>query len=859
MVNKFVILAVLPVLLLLVLVQSIHSAPGVSHDDSVSETELLEALKTAHSGKERQKALTQLYRYYKDRKTDYLELSYLLKLMDEQKLNGDIAGLENSYLDLGDIYYRRNGYISALNNYFKGLRYSGKLTENRAGYIYLRVADVFRILNRGRLVRKYLKMALDYTVKYKDRKLKVLVLNSYSQLYYDEEDYAQALEFVNLSIKTERQLRSYVCGVSSLFRKAMILAKLQDENTSNKEVIELLEKAVASGLSQGKFDNLLPIMTEYIELLIGQHRHLDAARLLDRIDDIYAPYYVYYFFYYYLRAVFSEHQGLMDAALQYYSKTSDALAVFFSGMQAHHYQMHREKISRIYARIIRFYLGMYDRSLDTGYLKKALFYSEIKNAYIYEPVTIKNRGSTYLPEEKKKLQQEFLDYNQKYLLLQKSRDDSWKAHRLKLYEAKLNSLKMLIQELDEFILESPIAYKSYRFKDFRLPGIRAKLTAGQMIVKYTVMEDRIYVFGIEKNGIRYWRLPGSAQEIIGDVKQLTEPLDDFTEGRVDYLHINYDLQIAAKLYDVLLRDILETRGKSTASEIIFIPDRELFKLPFEALVTGFRDVPMAEDVIFSEYASARYLVESHPVSYALSLFHFIKKPVAAGKSRQRYYLTAFGDPVVSNTGPNNANGNDDWGTFLFRELPSSRQEVLQVRDIIGRGKSRVFLKEDFNAVNFERYAPQSRVIHIATHFVGNANHPQYSALLFSPGKNNTPFYHAHRVFRLNLPVELVVLSACESSEKHLLGFQGLSGMTASFRRAGVRAMIMSMWPVDEHSSRLTPIFYTQYKTPGTNAAHALHNARLELMKKTAFLGNGLKISYAHPFIWANYILYYFIY
>jgi CHAT domain-containing protein len=63
-----------------------------------------------------------------------------------------------------------------------------------------------------------------------------------------------------------------------------------------------------------------------------------------------------------------------------------------------------------------------------------------------------------------------------------------------------------------------------------------------------------------------------------------------------------------------------------------------------------------------------------------------------------------------------------------------------------------------------------------------------------------------------------------------------------------------MWPVDEHSSRLVPLFYRHYKSGKTSAA-ALRAARLQLMKETAQLENGLKISYAHPFLWANYILY----
>jgi CHAT domain-containing protein len=111
---------------------------------------------------------------------------------------------------------------------------------------------------------------------------------------------------------------------------------------------------------------------------------------------------------------------------------------------------------------------------------------------------------------------------------------------------------------------------------------------------------------------------------------------------------------------------------------------------------------------------------------------------------------------------------------------------------------------------------------------------------------------------LKIDADLVVLSACESSEKRLQGLQGLRGMTASFKNAGVRSMIVSMWPVDEHSSKLIPLFYQQYRY-GKKKASALRAAKLQLMKKRAQLNDRLKISFAHPFLWANYILYNFNY
>lgn len=830
------------------------------------EKNLLESLKKSRTGHERQIVLTRLYEFYKQKQVDYLELSFLQKLIEVRKINKDFAGLETAYYDLAGIYKKKRDYLAALDYYFEALVYSGKIEKNRSGYIYLNISEIFSILNRKELAKKYIDMALDYSNKSRDEDLNVFLFSANSKLYYEDEDYPNALRFIDLSIKTEKQRNKYLCAISSFYRKALILLKLADQDGSREnknakaaEAVKLLKIAVETGLKQKRYHQLLPIMCEYIEKLMEDHLFPEAADYLDQIDDIYAPYYPYYFFFYYLKAIFFEKQDLIHSARRYYRKTAEALEKYFAGLHGQQYHSFREKTEDIYSRIIEFYLRLYRRRWDPFYLKKAMYFSEVKNSYIYESVVQNNKTYTHFIEEKEKLEQEFLLHNKKYLQLLKNSPDETdnKQRKVREYENKLEKLKRQNEELMEFILEYPMTYKAYNLRDFNLPKIQEKLTPRQLIVKYTVLKDHIHAFCIDNRSLRYRKLTGTTREIAGMVKQLTEPLDDFTRGRVDYLRINYNLSLARELYDILLKDILESREPGL--ELFIIPDGELFKLPFEALVTGFNQDPIAADVIFSEYASADYLMGKHPVSYALSLFHFLKKTTPLGGKKYKYTITGFGCPIVEKKNPGGSNGGSD--TVLFAEIPSSERELLSIPLIFGKKQSRVFLKDDFNRMSFETYAPGSRLVHIATHFINNINYPRYSAFLFSPGELNGPFYYAHEIFRLKLDIELVVLSACESSEKHLLGFQGLRGMTAAFRHSGVRSMIVSMWPVDEHSSRLTPLFYSEYKhkTGPRRISPTLREAKLKLVKQTAVLENGLKISFSHPFIWANYILYHFSY
>ena len=835
----------------------------------LKEKYLVKSLKYSLNHQDRQFAYTQLYRFYKQEKTNYLELSYLLKLIEMQKTGSDLTGLETSYHELGEIYEDKRDYLAALEYYFEALKYSREVKENRSGYIYLKIAEVFRILNRKILAKMYLKKALDYAREYTNEDLEVMVLSAYSKLYYEEQDYNKALKHINLSLELENHRQKYICAIPSLYQKALILMDM-DKSADQKidEALELLKAAVDLGLKNKEYDNLLPIMSEYVEQLIVHDRFGETALYLEKIEDIYAPYYPYYFFYYYLDALLFEKQGQMEQALQFYQKTTQKLEEYFSGLHYQQYHSFQQKTEEIYSRAIEFYLKMYDHTENPVYIKQALYFSEIKNSYIYDLVTLKNKTHAHLMEEKEKLEEEFLSCNKKYIrLLEKGGHSDGDREELRFCEYKLDSLKRQNEELMAFILESPVTYKKYRFRDFNTRQIRGRLKPGQVIVKYAVLKDNIYIFCIDHSSIGYWKLEGGTDEILNKVKELTAPLDDFTEGVVDYLRINYDLQLAHQLYDILVKGIWASR--ESMDEIFIIPDRELFKLPFEALVTGFNQQELDPGIVFSEYSSADYLIEKLPVSYSFSLFHFREESKPANV--KKYTITAFGSPKINQKflrGPGAVFSKRAPGRrrqsnlFLFNEIPSSQKEIENIPLIFGKKKSRIFLKENFNREKFEAYAPFSEILHIATHFINNVHYPQYSALLFSPDRNFGPFYYAHEVFQLELGNELVVLSACESSEKHLLGMQGLRGMTASFRHAGVGSMIVGMWPVDEHSSRLTSLFYREYINargePGKAAiTAALRTAKLKLMKQTVSLKSGLKISFSHPFIWANYILYTF--
>lgn len=381
-----------------------------------------------------------------------------------------------------------------------------------------------------------------------------------------------------------------------------------------------------------------------------------------------------------------------------------------------------------------------------------------------------------------------------------------------------------------------------------LGQIQRKLTGGQVLLQYVLLEDRMLLFFITARTAGYEFLPVATRPAVVMINRLAEPLEDFALGRVDYLRIHFDMELAQRLYNIFLKSVAERFPE--ANELFIIPDQDLFKLPFEALVMGFNKSAQQDDVLFSEYQAADYVIQRFAVSYYLSLADFLRPHENRGE--HRYALAAFGQPLVNAPAPGNGNGGEP-GSGAIAEIPSTRLEIMNMGKLFSGARRRLFLGADFNRENFARYAPQAGIVHIATHFFYDAADPSRSAFLFSAAGSRPELCDAGQIQKMRLPAELVILSACETSEKDLMGFRLLGGMTAAFRRSGVRELIASLWPVDEFSSRIVPLFYREYLRLGTSAA-ALRNAKLALFGQTIPLPDHIRLSLAHPFLWANYVL-----
>lgn len=388
-------------------------------------------------------------------------------------------------------------------------------------------------------------------------------------------------------------------------------------------------------------------------------------------------------------------------------------------------------------------------------------------------------------------------------------------------------------------------------RDMKLPAavnrpladpLRSRLRSGQLVVRYLFCGSRVLVFFLDRDHVGCREVAMDAAALISLVNRLSEPLEDFARGQIDYLRVPYDMDIASRLYNVLLRPLLESRPD--VAELFVITDRHLAMLSFEALVTGFNNAALQPDVLFSEYRAADYLIDRCTISYFLSLTDLLRR---FSPGSYRLQLAAFGHPLTGGVKKTRLR------RAFVADIPSTAVEIDSLKQLLPAGGSRSFLGGACTPENFEHWAPQARLVHLATHFFLDLQDPGRSAFLFTPGVDGVSLYEARRLAAQRLRAELVVLSACESLECLLRRDRLGNGATAALRQAGARAMLATLWPVDEYNSQLVPLFYRRYLAGG-DAAAALRGAKRELFTRVRRLNKRSSISFAHPFLWAAFVL-----
>jgi CHAT domain-containing protein/tetratricopeptide (TPR) repeat protein len=187
----------------------------------------------------------------------------------------------------------------------------------------------------------------------------------------------------------------------------------------------------------------------------------------------------------------------------------------------------------------------------------------------------------------------------------------------------------------------------------------------------------------------------------------------------------------------------------------------------------------------------------------------------------------------------------------FSRLPFSREEADNIAELIP--KSALLKVTDFQAnrtVATSGRLSRYRIIHFATHGLLNSEHPELSGLVLSlvdaNGKTQDGFLRMDEIFNLQLPADLVVLSACQTALGQEIKGEGLVGLTRGFMYAGAQRVMASLWQVDDQATaELMKHFYHELLKENLRPAAALRSAQIEMSKSSRW---------SSPYYWAAFII-----
>jgi CHAT domain-containing protein len=381
-----------------------------------------------------------------------------------------------------------------------------------------------------------------------------------------------------------------------------------------------------------------------------------------------------------------------------------------------------------------------------------------------------------------------------------------------------------------------------------------------VLLEFSLGEERSFLWAVTRSELVSQALPERAQieaaaRTVHGLMTARQRTRDLAAVRESDRRLETEAMALSRLLWGRLAPRLATDWK--AKRLLIVASGALAYLPLGALpspVEGeVRPLLRDHEIVFAPSASVLIAQrrERVPGASASDSVAVLADPVfdAADPRVRATRAASVKEPAPAPTGLTRAM--DSLGRGGFTRLPFSRGEAEAIATYVPR--SSLLKATDFAArrtMVAEGGLGDRRIVHFATHGLLDSEHPDLSGLVLSlvdeKGSPQDGFLRMHEIYNLRLPVDLVVLSACQTALGREIRGEGLVGLTRGFMYAGARRVVASLWQVDDESTaELMKRFYRAMLKDGRRPADALRTAQLELSRHPRW---------AAPFYWAGFVL-----
>ncbi|MEM7063903.1 MAG: CHAT domain-containing protein [Cyanobacteria bacterium P01_B01_bin.77] len=263
---------------------------------------------------------------------------------------------------------------------------------------------------------------------------------------------------------------------------------------------------------------------------------------------------------------------------------------------------------------------------------------------------------------------------------------------------------------------------------------------------------------------------------------------------------------AQQLYDWLLRPAEATLNQQDIQRLVFVLDGYLRNLPMAVLHDG------------HQFLIERYGIALTP---GLQLFE------SPGLGKQRFEVLAGGLSV---------------GRQGFNALPAVDVEMDQIQ---AQASAQILLNQNFTKAKLAKEVVERpiSIVHLATHGQFSSKADETFILTWNTRLQIKELEGLLQQRELQTPVELLILSACQTAKGDERAALGMAGVAV---RSGARSTVASLWSVEDFSTaELMSELYLQLNQRLRSRSEALQQAQLSLLKSS---------NYSHPYYWAPFVL-----
>lgn len=430
------------------------------------------------------------------------------------------------------------------------------------------------------------------------------------------------------------------------------------------------------------------------------------------------------------------------------------------------------------------------------------------------------------------------------------------------------------------MVESQIREQSPRYaaltqpKTVTLEDIQAELrNENTALLEYSLGEERSYLWLVTADSLAGYELPGRAvlEASAREVYRLLTSRQS-ADGKIDAA---YQAGVAAAdtAYEEKALELSRMLLAPAASQLgdrrlLIVAEGVLQYIPFDALPLP--DSPPGEGC--PPLGSQHEVVSLPSMSALVSLRRTRPRdehaPELAAVLADPVYETS--DPRVLQVGqalltrnPPRATEDDAPALRTLREfggrgaasgiprLRHTSDEAEAIMSLVPSGSGMV--ATGFEASRETAISPllgRYQIVHFAAHGLVNSEHPEMSGIVLSlvnrEGGQADGFLQLHDIYNLDLPAQVVVLSACNTGLGEDVAGEGLVGLTRAFMYAGSKSVVASLWKVDDAATaELMRHFYEAMLKDGLPPAAALRSAK-EAMRRQK--------RWQQPYYWAGFLI-----